>query len=219
MKIEYNTTRPLLPILEYGRNIKKLIDCAVQIEDKEKRTQAAQSIVRAMAQVTSHPKDSGDFWQKIWDHLFILADFQLDVDSPYPKPDSDTVHVKPAEIFYPKKTVKYRYYGQNIQNIIKKIAVIDESDRKSNLVKQVANHMKKSYLTWNRDNVSDEVILNHLADLSGSRLKLDEADRLNRTSDILAATKKPKFVSNNNKPGKFQRNKKNNNQSNYKKPI
>ena len=207
MDLEYNTGRPLLPITEYGRNVKKLIDYAITIEDKEKRNQVAQEIVKAMSRLNQQNKDAADYWQKIWDHLFIISDFKLDIDSPYPKPTENTTKLKPTIFAYPVKNAHYRYYGKNIQNIIKKVMLIEEGNPKNNLIKQIANHLKKSYLNWNRDSVTDEIIISHLADLSGDLLKLGETDKLEKTSDILAMNKKPKFTEKNDK---FIKNRKNN---------
>ena len=207
MELEYNTERKTLPITEYGRNVKKMIDYAITVEDREKRNLYAQGIVKAMSRLNPQNKDAVDYWQKIWDHLFILSDFQLDVDSPYPKPTENTTKLAPARISYPEKSTHYRYYGKNIQNIIKKTTVIDDSVQKNAVVKQIANHLKKSYLNWNRDSVTDEIIINHLADMSDNKLKLDEADKLDKTSDILAMNKKIKFTERNDK---FSKNRKNN---------
>lgn len=190
MNIEYNTSRPHLSISEYGRHIQKMIKSAIAIEDKEKRNKMAQVIVRTMGQLSPQSKDSGDFWQKIWDHLFILSDFKLDVDSPYPKPTKDSIVFKPEPVTYPLYTVNYRYYGKNIQNIIKKMTTLEPGSQRDALVKQVANQMKKLYLTWNRDSVTDEIIKAHLADLSGNILTLNEEEKLNKTSVILASSAK-----------------------------
>jgi len=199
MDLEYNTARPALTISEYGRNVKKMIDYAISIEDREKRNQLAQGIVKAMARLNPQNKDAADYWQKIWDHLFILSDFKLDVDTPYTKPTENTTKLAPAIFSYPPKNTQYRYYGKNIQRIIQKTTLLDEGSQKNGIVKQIANHLKKSYLNWNRDSVTDEIIFNHLADMSDNKLKLDEADRLEKTSDILAMNKKAKFSDRNDK--------------------
>jgi len=207
MNIEYNTQRPTLSITEYGRNVQKMIQEAIIIEDREKRNRMAQIIVRTMAQLTTQSKEAGDFWQKIWDHLFILSEFKLDVDSPFPKPEENTTKLKPTKVSYPVNTLKYRYYGKNIQDIIKKATSLEEGEKRQALVKQVANQMKKSYLTWNRDSVTDNIIISHLSDISGNVLTLDDSEKLNKTSDILAATqKKPKYQ----KQGRYPKNKRSN---------
>jgi len=198
MQLEYNTSRPNLSIMEYGRNIQKMIQYAITIEDREERNLAAQSIVRAMAQLTTQSKDAADFWKKIWSHLFILSDFKLDVDSPYPKPENDTIHLKPSPISYPSSTINFRYYGKNIQQIIKKITTLEDGAKKNALVKQVANQLKKSYLNWNRDSVTDEIIIAHLAHLSDNMLTLDQSERLSKTRDLLVVQKKSKHISNKN---------------------
>jgi len=207
MELEYNTSRPVLTITEYGRNVKKMIEQALTEEDREKRNQLAQGIVKAMARLSPQNKEQNDFWQKIWDHLFILSDFKLDVDSPYPIPTENSILLKPAKITYPAKNLQYRYYGKNIQGIIKKVSDIEDSEQKNNVIKHIANHMKKSYLNWNRDSVTDEIIINHLADLSDNKLKLLETDKLEKSSDLLALNKKPKY---NDRSDKYSKNRKNN---------
>jgi len=205
MELEYNTARPVLAISEYGRNVKKMIDFAITVEDREKRNLLAQGIVKTMSRLNPQNKDAADYWQKIWDHLFILSDLKLDVDTPYVKPTENTTKLAPVRFSYPPKNTQYRYYGRNIQSIIKKTTLLEDGIQKNGIVKQIANHLKKSYLNWNRDSVSDEIIISHLADLSDNMLKLDEADRLERTSDILAMNVKAKFTDRNDK---FSKNKK-----------
>lgn len=206
MELEYNTQRPLLPITEYGRNIKKMIDMAIAEEDREKRNKMAQGIVKSMSRLSPNGKEQSDYWQKIWDHLIIISEFKLDVDSPYTKPEINTTILKPDNISYPEKNIRYRYYGKIIQDIIKKVADIPDSEQKSTVIRYIANHLKKSYLNWNRDSVTDEIIINHLSDLSLNRLKLDEADKLEKTSELLALNKKAKLAE---RPEKFYKNKRN----------
>jgi len=207
MELEYNTSRSTLPITEYGRSVKKMIDIAVVEEDRLKRNQMAQEIVKAMSRLNPQNKDAEDYWQKIWDHLFILSDFKLDVESPFPKPTENLTKLAPERIDYPAKSKHYRYYGKNIQSIIKKTTQLQDNPEKEQFVKQLANHLKKAYLTWNRDSVSDDIIVSHLADLSDNQIKLDETTQLERTSDILAQNKKTKF--NEREQGKFPKHKKN----------
>lgn len=184
--MEYNTTRTNLSISEYGRNIQKMINHVISIEDREIRTRLAKGIIAVMGQLNPQLRDQGDFRHKLWDHLFIMADFKLDVDSPYPIPSRESLQRKPEKISYPSKKILFKHYGRNIELIIKKAIETEDGPVKAALTLHIANHLKKSYLTWNRDSVSDEVIFEHLAMMSEGKLKLDENTRLNATHEILS---------------------------------
>jgi hypothetical protein len=210
--MEYNSTREHLIIPEYGRNIQKMIEHLLTIEDRDRRTRMAHALISIMAQVQSQPKDAGDFRQKLWDHLHIISGLTLDVDSPYPAPNPETLNIKPERLPYAVKDLRFAQYGKNIENIIQKVIDYEEGPEKDALIRLIANHLKKSYLNWNRDSVSDELITDHLALLSGNKLKLSENARLLNTSDILARPPKKKFIpkqngQNNNRPKKQNKNK------------
>lgn len=194
--MEYNTTRVMLPITEYGRHVKKMIDYAITIEDREKRNNMAKTIVNVMGQLVPHMRDHNDFKHKLWDHLFILSDFKLDIDSPFPKPDPVLLKEKPKKINYPANNIRFKHYGKNIETIITKISDLEEGPVKEAAIIAIANHLKKSYLNWNRDSVNDEVIIEHLETLSEGKLKLSENARLHHTRDILASNKPKTYPSN-----------------------
>lgn len=156
------------------------------IESREKRNQLARATIQVMGQLNPHLRDINDFKHKLWDHLFIMSNFELDVDSPYPIPSEETLNRKPEKLKYPSNHIKIRHYGRHIEEMIAKAAEFEDGDEKQALVKVIANHLKKSYLTWNRDSVTDEEIASHLEFLSGGKLKLDESVKLNNTQDILA---------------------------------
>jgi len=200
LDMEYNTSQPHLIIPEYGRNIQKMIDFAIKVKDRDERNTVAKAIINVMGQLNPHLRDVTDFKHKLWDHLFIISDFKLDVDSPYPMPTRETFMSKPDRINYPKYDLRYKHYGKIIEDIIAKAKDYPEGEEKDFLVETIANHLKKSYLLWNRDSVTDEVIIEHLRELSKGKLKLNEKTRLSQTADILARNK-PKTVapSNNNK--------------------
>ncbi|MFT6716706.1 MAG: hypothetical protein ACJA0Q_001354, partial [Saprospiraceae bacterium] len=118
--MEYNTTLSEIVVPEYGRNIQRMINFACRVEDREERNLIARSIVKVMGQVNSQYKDSEDFVQKQWDHLFIISDFKLDVDSPYPVPEKEQLQKKPKRLDYPSQRIKYRHYGHSVEQFIKK---------------------------------------------------------------------------------------------------
>ena len=210
--MEYNSQRIKLIIPEYGRNIQKMIDHCIAIEDREKRTRTAELIVNVMAQMSPKSRESGDYKQKMWDHLYIISGFRLDVDSPYPPPPRDILYTKPRRIPYSEGHIRFRHYGKNIEAIIEKAISYPEGPEKVALIKTIANHLKKSYLNWNRNSVDDDLILSHLDTLSRHKLKLGEDFKLNNTSDILQRNKKKKFIKpingNGNQPSVFKPRKK-----------
>jgi CRISPR/Cas system-associated endonuclease Cas1 len=190
--MEYNTTRDKLLISEYGRNVQKLTKYCMSIEDKEKRTEFAKMIIQVMGQMNPSSRDAGDFKHKLWDHLYIISDFQLDVDAPYDPPDKNKIEARPERISYKENDIKYRMYGSNITKIIEKAIAYEEGEEKDALIKAIANHMKKSYLNWNRESVDDDLITYHLSALSKDKLELAEDAKLNSTGEILARNRKKK---------------------------
>jgi len=197
--MEYNTERPHLIIPEYGRHIQKMVDHAVTIKDKEERNKTAKAIINVMGQLNPHLRDVPDFKHKLWDHLFIISDFKLDVDSPYDKPTVESVHLKPEKIEYPNPQFKFKHYGKIIQKMIDKAVNYEEGEEKKVLVKTIANHMKKAYLIWNRDAVEDDKIFKDLEIISQGKLKCEEDFKLNDTQEILASNNRRR------KPAKFSK--------------
>ncbi|MEK8180944.1 DUF4290 domain-containing protein [Flavobacterium buctense] len=196
--LEYNAERPHLLIPEYGRHLQKLIDQATVIADREERNKAAKYIIQVMGSLNPHLRDVPDFQHKLWDQIFIMSDFRLDVDSPYPIPTKDVIHLKPERLPYPQKNPKYRFYGNNIKYMIDVANSWEEGEMKNALVKVIANHMKKSYLSWNKDTVTDTVIFEHLYELSEGTLNLlQSSEELLNTNDLMRTNKK---MSNKNMP-------------------
>ncbi|HNW74571.1 MAG: DUF4290 domain-containing protein [Bacteroidales bacterium] len=190
--MEYNTTREAMFIPEYGRNIQRMIQYICTIEDREKRNQAAKFIINVMAQMHPGVKESGDYKHKLWDHLFIISDFKLDVDAPFPPPPPLSLSTKPEHLSYHDKEIEFKHYGKNIALMIEKATEYTEGAEKDALVHAIANHMKKSYLNWNRESVNDELIEKHLEILSKDQLKLHQDFRFTHTNDILAQNQKRK---------------------------
>ena len=208
--MEYNTTRDKLIISQYGRNIQKLVKYCMSIEDREKRTNFAKVIVQIMGQMNQGARDSGDFRHKLWDHLYVISDFKLDVDSSYEMPSPDVFTAKPDAIEYSENNIKYKMYGSNVDKIIKEAIKYEDGPEKDALVHAIANHLKKSYLNWNRESVDDDLIFEHLEVLSDGKLKLNKDLYLSTTSDILARNKKKKVVrpTNTKRPGHFKKRRK-----------
>jgi hypothetical protein len=221
--LEYNAERSHLIIPEYGRHLQKLIDQATIIEDADERNKAAKYIIQVMGNLNPHLRDVLDFQHKLWDQLFIMSDFKLQVDSPYPIPSREVLQLRPDVLNYPQNFPKYRYYGNNIKYMIDVANKWDDGEMKNALVKVIANHMKKSYLSWNKDTVKDDVIFEHLYELSDGKLDLRQStEELINTTDLLRTNKRisnkispvgpPKIQSNkNSKTSKTKTFTKNNN--------
>ncbi len=171
--LEYNSERTKMVIPEYGRHIQKLVDHCTKIEDREERNEMAKAIIEVMGNLQPHLRDVPDFKHKLWDQLFIISNYELDVDAPYKITPQGVLERKPEKLPYPKVSSKYRYYGHNMQTMIDIAINWEEGEMKDKLVRAIANHMKKCYLLWNKDNVTDEIIKNHLEDLSDQKLTIN----------------------------------------------
>lgn len=175
MSFDYNTKRKKLVLPEYGRHIHKLVDYIVSIPDREERTRAAHALVAVMGNLNPHLRDVADFKHKLWDHLAIMADFKLDIDAPYPLPTQSAFAEKPRKVPYNQHTIQYKHYGKIIEQMIQKAVEMPEGNEKTVLIEMIANLMKRQYLTWNRDAVTDEVILKDLYELSKGKINITPA--------------------------------------------
>ncbi|PCH98471.1 MAG: hypothetical protein COB85_01530 [Bacteroidetes bacterium] len=190
--MEYNSQREKLTIPEYGRHIQKMVQTVLAEKDKEVRNKQAKAIIDVMGQLNPHLRDVADFKHKLWDHLFVISDFKLDVDSPFPKPTQESLSVKPKKLAYPGRKIKYKHYGRTNEIMIEKAIEFPEGPEKEALIMTIANHLKKSYVTWNKDTVDDDKIIGDLLSLSDGKLKLDPKTVLTDTTEILAANKRKK---------------------------
>lgn len=161
-----------------------MVHSIIDIESKEKRNHQAKSIIEVMGNLNPHLRDVPDFKHKLWDHLFIMSEFNLDVDSPYEKPSKESFEEKPEPLKYSDNNIKLRHYGKILPLIIKRTIDLEEGEYKDLLVHTIANHMKKCYLTWNKSTVEDEVILKHLSQMSGDQLKMKEGHKLSSFSEV-----------------------------------
>ena len=214
--IEYNTERPKLIIPEYGRHMQKMVDQAIVIEDREERNKVAKSIIAVMGNLNPHLRDVPDFQPMLWDQLFIISDFKLDVDSPFPIPTREELAERPEPLEYPQNFPRYRFYGNNIKRMIDVAVSWEEGDKKEGLVLTIANHMKKCFLNWNKDTVEDDVIFNHLLELSDGKIDLrDSKEDLSDSSNLLKTKKR--FSSNSSSSGKKNYKSNSNNRNNNRK--
>ena len=211
--LQYNTKRTQLIIPEYGRHVQLMINQILETKDREERNKMAKAVIGIMGNMNPHLRDVPDFQHKLWDQLFIMSNFELDVDSPYEKPQKEVLQQKPDRLAYPQRNPKYRFYGNNIKSMINVAVNWEEGDLKNALVFNIANHMKKCFLNWNKDTVQDEVILNHLMELSDKKLKVRKEDLpLTDSSEFLKIRSKNGNASKNNQK---QRNKRNNGRKRY----
>ncbi len=204
--LEYNTERSGLKLPEYGRHVQKMVDYAITIEDKEARNRTAKSIISVMGNMNPHLRDVPDFQHMLWDQLFIISDFQLDVDSPYPKLLKEELEERPEPLKYPQNFPKYRFYGNNIKRMIDEAIRWEDGPKKDGLILTIANHMKKSYLSWNKDSVEDIVIFDHLYELSDGKIDLRKRDEdLSNASDLMKTKKRFSSSRKNYKTGRRKR--------------
>jgi hypothetical protein len=187
--MEYNTTRDPMKISEYGRNIQNMILYIASLPDREQRNRLTSTLVNILAIMNPDMRDQVDIKHKLYDHVHLMSNFTLDIDSPYPVPPRPEEAPAPARVPYTQETIKLRPYGKYMQRMIEKAVEYEEGEEKDALVKTIANNLKKMYLNWNRDSVNDELIYEHLSLLSGTKLKLRDDDRLHSTTDILKANK------------------------------
>lgn len=177
MKLTYNSARPDLAIPEYGRSIHNMVHYCMGIEDREERNRCARAIIKTMGNLFPHLRDIEDFNHKLWDHLHVMADFKLDVDSPYPKPEPETFTTKPRPVHYPKGRIRYGHYGRTIEKIITEVAKEEDEEKRKELAVAVANLMKRSAVVWNQSTVKDEAIASDLRKLSDGKLIVDNPDK------------------------------------------
>jgi hypothetical protein len=189
--LEYNTEREHLIIPEYGRHLQKMINYAKELPTKEERNKVSKAIISVMGNLQPHLRDVPDFQHKLWDQLFIMADFELDADSPYPQPSKDELQARPEPLTYPQNHPKYRFYGNNIKTMIDVANTWEEGELKDALIYTIANHMKKCFLNWNKDTVEDDVIFDHLFELSGGKINLKNSDEdLSDSTSLMRGKKK-----------------------------
>jgi len=206
MEKDYNTGRKGLRLPEYGRNVQKMVAGLMEIEDREKRNEQARAVVKVMELLNPQVHLQDDYERKLWDHLFIISDFTLDVDSPFPKPTREELEQRPAPVPVEKRPIKASHYGRNIESIIDLIAGLEDGETKTYVIRNLASYMRTQYLIWNKDSVADETIFADIEKLSDGRVKVPEGLQLGKVNNDQAY----------NRPGMGQQQKKNNKKNNRK---
>jgi len=190
MNYDYNTQRKKMALPEYGRNVQKMVDHIKTIEDRDERNRAAKTIIQIMGNLNTHLRDVGDFKHKLWDHLALIASFELDIDSPYPIPEPSKFIEKPKQVPYRQGEIRYLHYGRIIELMISAAAEMEDGDEKEYLTTLIVNQMKKSYITWNRGQVADEVIIKDMKILSGGKLKMTDGVKILEVRDLIPPVKR-----------------------------
>ncbi len=186
MSFDYNTQRKRMALPEYGRNVQKMIEHIKSIEDPEERNRAARTIIQIMGNLNPNLRDVADFKHKLWDHLMIIANFDLDIDSPYPAPDILKLVEKPNRVPYNTGEIRYMHYGRIVELMIESAIGMEEGEEKEYLITLILNQMKKDYLTWNKGLVSDEVLIRDMELISKGRLKVGENIKILEARDLVS---------------------------------
>lgn len=197
--MKYNTEEERLVLPEYGRNIQNMVDYCVAIEEPMERKRCANTIINIMGNMFPHLRDVNDFKHILWDHLAIMADFKLDIEYPYEIVKKEDLHARPPRIPYTNSRIRYRHYGKTLELMINKATEMGEGTERDQLINMLANQMKKSFLTWNKESVDDRKIFQDLSELSKGNIVLNEETyRLTESREILARNVGSNTSSNNN---------------------
>ena len=183
--MDYNTQREKLIMPEYGRYVQKLLQQVKSLPDKEKRSEQVRSVVNAMGILNPHMRDMNDFKHKLWDHAFVISDFELDIDAPYPAPTSESFSEPPQKIGLEEQSLKVNYYGRNIQNLAEALSQRAPGQERDEMVIALAYYMRKQYLIWNKESVTDQTIFNDIASLSQGRLHVPEGFKMDEVQGEL----------------------------------
>ena len=186
-----------MPLPEYGRSVQNMVDYAITIPDRAERQRCANTIVSIMGGMFPQLRDLPDFKHKLWDHLAIMSDFKLDIDYPFEIVRKEKLETKPDPISYPHTKIRYRHYGRTLEVLLKKACEMPDGDEKQNLVALICNHMKKNYITWNKDTVDDRKVAEDLYELSNGRLTLTD-DLIRLMAERIERNYRPQNNNNNN---------------------
>ncbi|SFW71967.1 DUF4290 domain-containing protein [Chitinophaga sancti] len=194
--MEYNTTRNHLIMKEYGRNIQKMIEYVLSIQDPDHRQANAMALIELMGTLNPHLRNVEDFRHKLWDHLFLISDFRLDVESPYPIPTRETLKARPERLPYPKKYPRNRHFGKNLEMVIDKAIAEDNPEKKDGFTQCIGNYMKLAYSNWHKESVHDDAIKAELTGITNGQLEFHPGfNTAAHASAVIAATS-PNFNTN-----------------------
>lgn len=210
MKKNYNYERKKLQLPEYGRHIHEMVDYLSTIDDRAERNHQAQAVIGVMGNLFPLLRDTADYTHKLWDHLFIMADFRLDVDSPYPIPSAETLAPKPRKMNYPDKHIAIKHYGKNVEHILKSLRGVDDHEAAEEVIGNVARYMRTKSYEYNQEHPNNEVIIKDIKKMSNYQLSVDEDAISNLKSDYKQSTAAygKKGVHLNNRQNKGQKNSK-----------
>jgi hypothetical protein len=172
MNLEYNTQRPLIILKEYGRNVQKLVEYIRAQPNKDKRTDLAYTLIELIKQLNPSIKEQGDDSQRLWDDFYIIADFELDVNSPYPVPEREVIFRKPDRVEYPQQNIRFKHYGKNIEKLVKEALKLENDQEREDAIIYLGKLMKTFYSNWNKETLDDSVILKDIQAMSGGALNM-----------------------------------------------
>jgi hypothetical protein len=178
-----------------------MVDHLATIEDREERTRAAKTVISVMGNLYPHLRDVPDFRHKLWDHLAIMSEFNLDIDTPYPLPSKESLAGRPEKLEYGSHPIQFKHYGLMTEKLIQQVKELEDEELKRILLVLTANHMKKSFLTWNKDSVEDEQIYNDIQTLHGEGIEIPEGLTLTQPKVEVGPKKggkNPNLFANNN---------------------
>lgn len=206
-RMKYNTQQKRLPLPEYGRSVQSMVDHALTITDRAERQRCANTIVNIMGNMFPHLRDIPDFKHKLWDHLAIMSDFRLDIDYPVDVIRRESLVDHPEPVSYSAARMRYRHYGRFLEDLIKKAAELPNDNLKLNLVALIGNQMKKSYISWNKEAVDEQIIANDLRELSQGKLELTE-EITKLMSERMARVARPRsnYMGNNGRNNNYRKN-------------
>lgn len=210
----YNTDRIEIEMREYGRHLQRVVDYALTVKDRALRQKIAENIIHLMGILNPQLRNASDYKQKLWDHIFIISKFQLDVDSPYPIPTEETARIKPAELPYPQKKIKLKHYGKNVEALVAKAKSMEDEGKKEVFTEIIGNFMKMAYKNWSNEEVSNELIKEDMKSLSGGELEISEDMNIETMSRNQPKRNFSQNRNNNNRGRNNNNNRNNNNRNN-----
>lgn len=199
--MDYNSGRSKLVLKEYGRHVQMIVENCMKEKDKEKRNQFAKEIIELMGQLNPHLRNVEDFRHKLWDHLFIMSDYKLKVDSPYPIKEREEIEKKPEKLPYPQSRIKFKHYGKNVESLVSKAIKTEDAEKQAGFTQCIGNFMKMVYQNYSKDDVNDETIKSDIKLLSKGQLKLSDDQDINSLARANKVKSNRNEGSNNNRKG------------------